>query len=133
MMIRVFSTDNRLVAWNIKNILHDNGYVELSLVMGDSYKGFHISHLRIEIHAFDAYAKAKWSNYDSLMTRLVSGLVNENWRSKPYLEVLDAPERLRDHLLRLLEEHGVVEISRHSGGYSIWKVSPKLKRALIDG
>ncbi len=37
MMIRVFSTDNRLVAWNIKNILHDNGMA--SFVKNDQFSG----------------------------------------------------------------------------------------------
>ncbi|MCH8164106.1 MAG: toll/interleukin-1 receptor domain-containing protein [Planctomycetes bacterium] len=115
------------------NILDDEGYVELSGASGGTYKEFGITHLRIATHAFDAYAKAKWPNYDSLLTRLVSGLVNEKWHTKADLEVLDAPERLRDHLLRVLEEQGFVEISRYFGGYTIWKVSPRLKRALIDG
>lgn len=36
-MIRVFSTDNRLVAWNIKNILHDKGMD--SVVKNDQFAG----------------------------------------------------------------------------------------------
>lgn len=114
-------------------ILHDENYIELSGVMGPTYRNTHISHLRILTLTFDSFARAKWPDYEAILIRLVAGLVNENWQSNTDIDKLDAPERLRDHLIRVLEDSGNIRVSRHHGGYWIYEVSPKLKRALAEG
>jgi len=113
-------------------ILHDEHYVELSRVLGPGYRNTGVSHIRIQTHTFDTFARAKWPDYGATLSRLVSGLVNEGWRSKADIEKLGGAERLRDHLVRLLEAHGHIQISWYFGGYSVWDISPRLRRILTD-
>ncbi len=112
-------------------VLGDEYYLEVSHVMGPTFCDSGVSHVRIPTSTFDVFARAKWPEYDDMCMRLASGIVNEDWHSGQDLSQLGAPPRLVDHLVRLLEDQALIKVSRAMGGhYSIWSVSPKLKRAL---
>lgn len=111
-------------------VLRDEGYVELFGKMGASYRNTRVSHLKIRNAAFDTFARAKWTEYDSVLMKIVSGIINDGWRKQSDIAQLCAPSRLCDHLIRMLETRGSIKISRSFGEYSIWEVSPKLKRAI---
>lgn len=113
-------------------ILHDEHYIELSHVMGTTYRDSGVSHLRINTHAFDKFARVKWPDYDAVLRQLVAGIVNEGWCNSDDIENLGAPERLHDHLVRLLEDQGHIRVARYLSGYFIRDVSPKLRRALSE-
>lgn len=127
-VVNAGATDNDIR--DALKILDDERYIESTRVMGPGYRNSGVLHVRIPTHTFDKFARAKWPDYDSVLEQIVSGLVNEGWHSKVDLEKVNAPERLREHLVRLLEDNGHIQASWYYGGFSIWDVSPKLRRAL---
>lgn len=113
-------------------ILEEEGHVELGPFTRGGYKDTGASHLRITNTAFDEFAKAKWPEYDAALAQLISGLVNHDWSTDEEVETSGAPKRLCDHLVRLLEDAGLIKVERTRGGYHIWERSPSLKRRLAD-
>jgi hypothetical protein len=112
------------------NVLDEQSLLELGKVLGGGYRGTSVHHARVSTSGFDDFAQVRWPNYSQVLTNLVAAIVNGTATQKPEFDAICQNERLADHLIRVLENQGLVRVARYFGGYQVHSVSPQLKRSL---
>jgi hypothetical protein len=127
-------TGERLVS--AQEMLDEEGYIKLHQTIGppDSLHSFSIS-----LRGFQEFAKACLPGFNELVSKVAASLARGDGKPFPSGNSLarefGEPLRVIEHILELLENNGLIEISRQLGGdyMTVWRVSAKLKRAASQG
>jgi len=94
-------------------------------------KGGNIPNFLITVSGFDKYARVYIDDYDSIFESVAFQIVNlNNMDNKSILTSLNQPQMVVDHILDVLENKGLIRLSKPHGGVSVSDVSPELKRML---
>lgn len=108
-------------------ILEQQGLVRVHHLIGPGLSSFQIT-----TEGFDAYAHACIPGYKALLTDVVAALVNHQLDSDMTIAAnLGQPLYVVNHILRILENNGHIQMSRPiSGPQHILSVAASLRRAL---
>ena len=113
-------------------MLESIGYFEISHFMGgiDPIFGCHVS---VTTAGFNAYAETYVKDYENLLEKVVSALVNEKIESNSVIaEKLGASKVMIDHIFLTLESSSLIKLSKFYGSEMIVDtVSISLKRGLL--
>lgn len=108
-------------------ILEQQGLVRVHHLIGPALSSFQVA-----TAGFEAYARACVSGYDAVIADVVVAIVNRKEESDQAIAAsLGQPLYLVNHILRLLENNGHIQMSRPiSGPQHIVSVAASLRRAL---
>jgi hypothetical protein len=90
--------------------------------------------VQITFSGFEAYLKAHRSDYEKLLKKFASRVVNEGlWRGEDLEKSMELPWPLLEHIFEVFAEKGWILVERYGGGK--WEIvkggtSPELKRWL---
>ena len=111
-------------------VLESDGYFSVSYYSGgnDSWG----CDYRPTLLGFHTYCQNYLEGFDKLVDQVAAALVNEEADSNEHLSaLLGKPIYLIGHILRVLENNGLLKLTEFMGGMiSAYSLSPKLKRAL---
>jgi hypothetical protein len=109
-------------------VLDSKGYIKAERTMGGIFS-FTIMPL-----GFDDFARLYIEDYDSIVKSVALRIVNFNeFNNIIITESLNIPRMLTDHILEMMTMKGYIKTTKSFGGgiiYSIYDISPELKRAL---
>jgi len=115
-----------------QEILEEHRYIERLRTMSLR----EIYSFKITLFGFQEFAKVGVPDFNGLVSQIAAMLVREEHMSgNSIARALNQPLRIAEHVLELLENNGLVQISRtHGGDYiNVWNVSAKLRRAVAEG
>jgi hypothetical protein len=115
-----------------QEILEEHGYIKRLRTMGLR----EIYSFTVTLSGFQEFAKVGISEFSGLVSQVAAILARgEHMSGNSIAAVVNQPLRIVEHVLELLENNGLVQISRtHGGDYmTVWEVSAKLRRAVSDG
>jgi hypothetical protein len=107
-------------------ILDKRGYIEATRVHEGNIPLFSIT-----VYGFDKYARIYLDDYDSVIESVAFQIVNfNNVDNKSISTSLNQSQMIVDHIFDVLENKGLIRLSKTFDGVHIWDVSPELKRML---
>lgn len=109
-------------------VLEHNCFLKLTQFIG----GPAIPYVLITSKGFEAYAKSCIDNYEEVVSKTVSALVNKSIDTNQALSrEVECEQLLIDHILVLLRNDGLIKLTEYAGGLKrAYNVSPVLKRRL---
>jgi len=112
---------------DILKILSARGFLKVREQMGGE-----ISIFQITVNGFEKYAKTYLNNYDNLVKKIISCIVNRDiLNNKMIADDLNEKQVIVDHVLELLASRKLIRIAAFLGGsIDIYNISPELKRVL---
>lgn len=110
-------------------VLDGDEYISLLPVIGSSTIN---NHFTVTLKGFDLYANTYITDYSKITYNVVAAIVNEDMMENQQIaKSLNQNIAVVDHILDLLENNGLIKLSKTIGVLShIYNVSPKLKRLL---
>lgn len=112
-------------------ILESNGYLDVSRFYGDGSDAYSF-HFRVSTYGFENDAKAYISNYQEIITKVISAIVNDELKANDLIaNKVSEPITIIDHIFDLLEASSHIQISNEiSSRKQIYHVAAGLKRLL---
>lgn len=110
-------------------MLGQHHYVRVIPLFGGGLSPFHVT-----TYGFESYAEACVPGYQSIVKDVVVALVNQKLTDDVAIAAaLKQPLYLIQHILKVMEDHGHLKMSKAlSGPRFIYEVSPSLRRALTS-
>ena len=115
-----------------QEILDEYGYIERHRTLGPH----RIYAFSITTFGFQEFAKVGVPRFAELVNEVATYLRrNEQTTGDSVAHELDQPLRVIEHIFELLENNGLIKISRQMGGcyMTVWEVSAKLRRMVEEG
>lgn len=112
-------------------VLNEKGLINATKVLGAAYRGSPISHVRVSLLGFDLYARQRFPEFDDVVRRIASKIVNEDIHDgQSLINSTSYPGMLVEHVCDLFENNGLLKVDKYFGGFRVRNVSPSLKRMI---
>jgi TIR domain len=116
--------------WESIRILRNRGYLEEERSSNDEFP----REIKITSSGFEEYLKVHWPNYESLLKKFASNVINKGlWDSDAIGKSLKVPYVLLDHIFDVFKDRRWIIAQRYGNGR--WEIvegefSPEMKRWL---
>jgi hypothetical protein len=112
-------------------MLESHNYFEVAHFMGGGKNGYGC-HITVTEFGFDNYAQAYISEYNEIVEKVISGIVNKKLESNEELvSKCNSSTVIINHILIVLESNGHIKLTKYmGGGINIYHVSASLRRML---
>jgi hypothetical protein len=112
-------------------MLENHGYFKVTRFFGGG-KANYGCHIQLTEYGFDNYLQAYIDDYNSIVEKVISAVVNENIKSNiEIFSKLNKPKVIINHILEVLESHGHIKMTKFLGGnINIYHVAVSLRRVL---
>lgn len=112
-------------------VLNEKRLIRATKILGSAYRGSSFCHLRVSLSGFDLYARHRFPEFDDIVRRIASKIVNEDISDgQTLIDSTSYPAMLVEHICDLFENNGLVAVDKYFGGFRIRNVSPSLKRMI---
>jgi hypothetical protein len=112
-------------------MLESHGYFNVTRFFGGGKENYGC-HIQLTEYGFDNYLQAYIDDYNSIVEKVISAIVNENIQSN--LEIISKFNKQKviiNHILKVLESKGQIKMSKFLGGnINIYHVAASLRRVL---
>jgi hypothetical protein len=113
-------------------MLESHGYFKVTRFFGGGNANYSC-HIQVTEHGFDNYLKAYMDDYNAIVDKVISAIVNENIQSNlELISKLNKPIVIINHILIVLESNGHIRLTKFMGGnINIYHVAASLRRVLL--
>ena len=114
-----------------QEILEEYGFIERIRTLGPH----RIYSFSITLFGFHEFAKTAIPDFNNLVSEIAAILVqSEHMTGNSIAAAIHQPIRLVEHILEVLENNNLIQISRQHGGdyMTVWQVSAKLRRSVDE-